>query len=193
MKLGEVKLIGAKAVKGGKIQLNFAEIVVNPTKRPNLLGMLNASDDRFNAAKPRQAWSTAGVEEVKAYFGVDCSGLAEGEEMELNIANPAMGGYPIHLEVLETTEASEYDLDTDKEGNLNVLKSAKQYTDKEGVTKYITTEDGSPIFSRITPQLGEVKHTFIGATKEVSSEDFDAIATNFVKSKDAIGAVAKGE
>ena len=186
MKLGEVKITGVKRVKGDKYHLAFQEIVVNPNKRPNLLGLMNADDDRFNAQKPRYAWLPATAAMIQLYLGLDVSGLGEGDEMALDIVNPNFGGYPAHIEIKETTEGSDYDKGTDDDGNLNILKSAKQFVDKEGNTKYLTTESGQPIFTRASVQLGAAKHTFISETKEVGSEDFETIAAGFVKNQAAI-------
>jgi hypothetical protein len=190
LKLGEVKITGVKAVKGGKFQLDFQEIVVNPNKRPNLLGLMNADDDRFNTQKPRYAWLPGTAAMIEQYLGVDVSGLNEGDEMSLDITNPQIGGYPAHIEIIETTEASEYDKGEDKNGELAVLSTAKQYKDKEDNTVYILSADGQPIFTRATVQLGAPKHSFITDTKEVSSEDFEAIAAKFVKAQPAIQDVA---
>jgi hypothetical protein len=187
MKLGEVKITGVKRVKGDKYQLAFQEIVVNPNKRPNLLGLLNADDDRFNVQKPRYAWLPGTPAMIKQYLNVDVSALAEGDEMTLDITNPNFGGYDAHIEIIETTEAKDYDKGTDAEtGELNVLKTAKQFVNKDGEKVYLTTDAGQPIFTRASVQLGAPKHTFIGETKEVSQEDFEAIAATFVKSQAAI-------
>ena len=187
MKLGQVKLIGVKGTSDPKkAQLILSEIVVNPTKRPNALSLLNAGDDRFNSQKARMGWITAEKSQILEYFGVDCSDLKKGEEISLDIENPEMGGYPLHLEVVETSDASDYDKEDDVDGEPNIMKTAKQYEDKEGNTQYLLTEDGKPIFSRTSIVLGEAKHSFFGNTKAVSEKEFEAVAAGFVKSQDAI-------
>ena len=106
-------LESAKGVKNGKVQLCFSQ-VINTGKQPtNVLGLLNKSDDRFNQAKPRYAWMTGEVEDIKAQFDIDLSGLAEGDVLEIGAEDPKLAAYPessLNIQINETTEGSEYDV-----------------------------------------------------------------------------------
>jgi len=55
---GNTLLVSARKINGGKIQLEFAEVVSTSDKGVNLLAMLNKSDDRFSS-NARRAWMSA--------------------------------------------------------------------------------------------------------------------------------------
>ena len=107
-----IVLESAKGVKGGKIQLCFSQIVETEASPSNVLGLLNASDDRFNQQKPRYAWLTAQPEDVKKQFNIDAN-LAEGEELIIGLSDPRMTANPdspLNILITETTEGNEYDV-----------------------------------------------------------------------------------
>ena len=107
-----IVLESAKGVKNGKIQLCFSQIVETETSPSNVLGLLNASDDRFNQQKPRYAWLTAQPEDVKKQFGIDAN-LVEGEELIIALQDPRLTANPdapLNILITETTEGNEYDV-----------------------------------------------------------------------------------
>lgn len=110
--MNSIVLESAKGVKGGKVQLTFSQIVKTPTTSSNVLGILNASDDRFNQQKPRYAWLSAQPEDIKKQFGLDLQ-LAEGEEIQLDMVDPRLAlnpDAPLNILIVETTEGSAYDV-----------------------------------------------------------------------------------
>lgn len=109
----KIVLESAKGVANGKVQLCFSQIVQTATSSPNVLGILNASDDRFNQQKPRYAWVTVQPEDASREFGIDFTGLAQGQELEIGKVNPEMKSLPgkeLAICITETTEGSEYDV-----------------------------------------------------------------------------------
>jgi hypothetical protein len=110
--MNSIILESAKGVKNGKVQLTFSQIVKTPTTSSNVLGILNASDDRFNQTKPRYAWLSAQPEDIKKQFGLDLN-LAEGEELQLDIVDPRLAANPsapLNILIVETTDGSDYDV-----------------------------------------------------------------------------------
>lgn len=110
--MNAIILESAKGVKGGKVQLTFSQIVKTPSTSSNVLGILNASDDRFNQQKPRYAWLAAQPEDIKKQFGLDLN-LSEGEELQLDIVNPRLASNPdvaLNILIVETTEGSAWDV-----------------------------------------------------------------------------------
>lgn len=167
------RIIGASGVKGGKVQLTFSQLKKNPASRVNILALANADDDRFSASnKERQAWLTCSPG-IAAQITRDSKvgSLKEGEEMELNVENPSLGGHSLCLQVVESTTAKdEYQLK-------NIITTAKQYTDKDGVIHYVVTAEGAPIFSNTTIVAEkDMKDSYYENTKSISEDEFLAIA-----------------
>ncbi len=107
-----IVLESAKGVKGGKIQLCFSQTVETEATPSNVLGILNASDDRFNQQKPRYAWLTAEPADVMKQFGLDIQ-LAEGEELIIGKVDPRLASNPdvsLNILITETTEGTEYEV-----------------------------------------------------------------------------------
>ena len=157
-------LESAKGVKNGKVQLCFSQIV-NTGKQPtNVLGLLNKSDDRFNQQKPRYAWMTGEVEDIKAQFDIDLSGLAEGDVLEIGAEDPRLAAYPdvpLNIKITETTEGSEYDV-------ANFETRAK----RAGKDGDFIMKDDMYIYVRTSVVLGEVKpedhDIFEGTTRKAA-------------------------
>lgn len=147
----ECLLVSAKKVNGGKVQLAFAQKIQNPNARPaSIVGMLNASDDRFTqSGKPRYAWLAAEPTDAGKYFGEDFSGLADvGSTMDINKL------VALNIQITETTDGNEWEV-------ANFEKSAKR-AGADG--DYILTKDGKYIYTRSTVVEGEPKHVFISET-----------------------------
>lgn len=187
LSMGEVMLVSAQNVKGGKVQLEFAEVIQKEGGRTNVLALLNEGDDRFNQAKARRAWVSIEPSAAEKYMGIDLSGLKgkeEGTEIELNVLSPTLNGKPIHIQINESTSTTrQWDLD-------NIEKAAKSITTKEGTQYFV--KDGKPVFSKATIALeGEVRHSLITDAELVSEEDFLAIAEEYVASVETELATAK--
>lgn len=155
-----IVLESAKGVKNGKVQLCFSQEVNTGNNPTNILGILNASDERFNTSKPRKAWLTAEPVDVLKNFGVDLSALQEGEELILDMVNPTIAGLdaPLNIQIVETIEGTEYDV-------ANFDTRAKR-AGKDG--DFILTADGDYIYTRTTVVAGEAKHVLITNTKRAT-------------------------
>jgi hypothetical protein len=163
LKPGQVMLVSAKAVKGGKIQLEFAQ---NLQTRVNVVSLLNESDERFTQSGPRRAWLSAQPADIKKHMNIDVTSLKEGETQELNLLNPKLAGQPLNLQIVETTEGSQYDIE-------NFSTRAKR-AGKEG--PFILTKEGSYIYQNVSVVAGEPNHIFF---KETVRSEEGAVATSF--------------
>ena len=171
----DLLIVEARKVRGGKVQLAFAQKVENPNARPSsIAGLLNASDERFNApGKPRYAYMGGTAQDIKASLGIDVSGLQnEGDTMDLSADpkafNPEIGGKKLNIQITETTQGNEYEL-------ANIEKAAKK-AGAEG--EHILTQKGEYIFMRATVVAGQPKHVFITDTvraSEFAAQDTDSI------------------
>lgn len=166
----ELLITEARKVKGGKVQLTFAQKVQNPNVRPaSIAGLLNASDERFTqSGGVRYSWMAGTPEDIKNALGIDVSDLQnEGDKKELNILNPTIQGEPVNIQITEVTTPNEYE-----EANFETM--AKR-AGKNG--DYILSTEGKYIFVRYTVVAGEPKHAFIADTvrsSEYAAEAVDA-------------------
>jgi len=157
LETGECLLISAKKVKGGKVQLAFAEKIENPNVRPqSIVSILNASDDRFTqTGKPRRAWMSAEPTDAGAYLDVDFSGLQnEGDEMEINKLCDNL-----HIQITESTQGSEYDVQN--------YQTAAKRAGNGG--EFILSSDGKYIYTNSTIVAGSAKHVFLADTVRQSA------------------------
>ncbi len=162
LKTGECVVVSAKKVSGDKVQLMFAERIANPNLRPtSIVGLLNQSDERFNvSAKPRYAWHSGEITDIKTALGIDCSSLTEeGQVMELGHVNPTINGQSLSIQITETTNGSEYDV-------ANFETRAKR-AGKDG--DFILSENGSYIYVKSDVVLGDAKHVFLSNTRRADS------------------------
>ena len=166
---GQLLLVTAKRVKGGKYQLEFAQKIANPNSRPqSIIGVLNASDERFNnpASSARRAWIAGTAVDIKKMLDVDVSDLAEvGAEKELNILSPTIAGNALNIQITETTKGDEYDV-------ANLAKTAKR-AGKDG--DFIYSADGEHIFVKSTVVTGEANHVFLSNTTREAVSSVQAI------------------
>jgi hypothetical protein len=184
---GDTILIDAKQVRGGKVSLQFAEVITNPNRsqgaKPNnpLVSILNKSDSRF-APRARRAWITGEKSDITNAFGLDLTALNnEGDIITLNLLNPKVENVRARVVITETVVANDYQ-------RANIETSAKR-AGKDG--DFILC-DGKYIFSNSdvvpTNSSTEDMHTFleaderavnVGITAEASSEelsDYDDLA-----------------
>jgi hypothetical protein len=162
--LGETLLSKVKAIKGGKYQLEFAEIVKNPTAKGgnSLVALLNKSDDRFAPDKPRRSWISGEKSDIEGAIGMELEDLAEGEEKFLNIVNPEIGGERVRVQITETTVGTDYQLD-------NIEKCAK----RAGAGGDFITHNGEYVFSNTEPVIGKAQHTFLASDSAVAAVEED--------------------
>lgn len=157
-------LESAKGVKNGKVQLCFSQIVDTGRTNTSVLGLLNASDERFAQQKPRYAWLTSEPKDVLAQFGIDVSDLNEGDTLEIGMVDPRLAANPdmeLNLQITETTEGTEYDV-------ANFETRAK----RAGKDGDFITKDGKYIYVNTTVVAGTAKHTiFTDTVRESKASD----------------------
>jgi len=161
-----------KTINPSKIQLEFAEKTQGMEGNANaLLSMLNASDERFTSGA-RRAWVTAEITDASKMFGINFGDDADWvmdpnlnkEVLPLGIENPTLNGFELRIQIEETLEGTEWQLQ-------NIETSAKR-RGKDG--DYIT-HNGKYIFSntRVVPlKKGvEPKHVLLQADAATATVD----------------------
>jgi hypothetical protein len=156
-------LESAKGVRNGKIQLCFSQIVETGRTNSSVLGLLNASDERFAQQKPRYAWMTAEPADVLVQFGIDVSGLAEGDVLEIGMVDPRLASNPdvaLNLQIVETTEGTEYDV-ANFETRAKRAGKDGDFILSEGKYIYVNTTivAGAPVHKIFTETTRESKAT----------------------------------
>ena len=154
---GDTLLVSARKVNGGKIQLEFAEIIQTSDRPVSLLTLLNKSDDRF-ATRARRAWITAEPQDASEMFGINFGDDGEwymsdkGETMDINLLNPENNEMRMKLRIFESTTPTKY-----QENN---LETAAKRRGKDGD---FITHKGDYIFSNTDMVLtnDEVKHILL--------------------------------
>ena len=156
---GQSLLVQARKVNGGKLQLEFAEKLQQTDRPVNAISMFNKSDDRFSAGNgARRAWLTVEPTDASTLLGVDLEGGEYTTDemgrdvLPLNIANPTVNGQPLRVQIVETTEATEWDA-------ANIGTRAK----RRGKDGDFITHKGMYIFTQSTVVLGEPNNVFLEA------------------------------
>lgn len=178
-----------KRVANGRLQAEMKDHVEKPTTKTNVLAKLNRGDSAFkNVSKQRYGWFGVTVEGLSD-MGVSekdiaaINKLAEGESFELNLDSPTLFGDPLRLQIIETTDANEYEQE-------NVLTKSKQITITEDMAKrknvasdydlsdyigeqgYFLTTDGRHVFARAQVTIeSELQHVFLNDAKLVPESD----------------------
>jgi len=172
LKSGQTLLVNARKVANGKIQLEFAEII-NDGRPVNFLGMFNKSDERFASTKPRRAWESVMPTDASALLGVDLTDDSKyipdsrgNDVMELNILNPEVDGTPIRVQVVETTEGTEWDM--------NNIETRAKRRGRDGDFIY---HNGKYIFTKSSATLGEPQNVFLEADKVAAPDVIQVDAT----------------
>lgn len=155
-------LLQARKVNGGKIQLEFAELIKTAATSANPLGMFNKSDDRFNVGnKARRAWLTAEAKDASAILGLDLTDTANwsvdgmGREiLELNVLNPiaTVNGteHKLCVEIVETIEPTEWQAQN--------LQTAAKRKGKDGA---FITHKGMYIFANTRVVFDKANHVLL--------------------------------
>ena len=180
LKQGEVLLTQVKKIEGGKVQLEFAEFIDNPTQPTNVLAALNADDERFKQSvrKPRRAWLTASPAMVKQYFGVDCSKLGD-EPVELNILNPTLEGQELHIQSIDSFVGTPYQMENQK-------TTAKQFVNTNDGQTYYFTKESKLIFNSPKVVAGKAKHVVIKSDARMTWEQVEASQVIAVNKAEAL-------
>jgi len=165
LNLKDTLLVSARKINNCKLSLEFAEIIKSGDKAVSALTLLNASDARFSG-KPRRAWVTAEPVDAARLFDVNFGDDGEwimterGEMMELNILNPSYNGDRFRLQINETTQGTQYQLD-------NIESSAK----RRGKDGEFITNDGNYVFSNTEVVMinnnDEVNHTYLESDSQI--------------------------
>jgi hypothetical protein len=155
LKVGEIALLSAKKVNGGKIQLEFAQKIKMEGKSQSIVSLLNKSDDRFiQTDKPRYAWMSGEQKDIEATFGIKLNLVEVGDTQELAMLNPTIEGQPLNIRIIETTKGTEYDV-------ANFETRAKR-AGKDG--EFITTPGGEYIYTKTDVVVGTANHVLIKET-----------------------------
>lgn len=158
LKPGDVLIVSARKVNGGKIQLEFAE-QINTTDRPvSLLAALNRDDDRFSS-RARRSWMSVSAAIASEDFGFDFEDTNEswyvsdkGEVLDVNLLNPTWNDKRVRLSVQETIVPTTWQQE-------NVETAAK----RRGAGGEYITYKGDYIFSNtiVVATNDEVQHTYL--------------------------------
>lgn len=161
---GQTILVSAKGVEGGKVTLEFAQLVKSPFVATGLTSLLNASDDRFAKQKPRFVWETGEKADIQKLFGVDVSELEVGQVMKINKLDPTIEGQKLNIEINESIKPTEW-----QAANIDV---AAKRAGKDG--DFIMKDD-QHIFVNARIVMGEPKHViFTGTTRQAVLTAMDA-------------------
>lgn len=163
---GQTLIVNARKVNGGKLQLEFAEKLQREDRPVNALSVFNKSDQRFSGGNgARRSWLTVEPSDASELLNVnltDDSKYTTDERgfviMPLNILNPTVNGQRMRVQIVETTEATEWDA-------ANIEDSAKR-AGKDGP---FITHKGMYVFTQSTVVFGEPKHVFLESDAPVSS------------------------
>lgn len=163
LSMNQTLLVQARKVNGQKLQLEFAEVLQKEsTQSANPLAMFNAGDDRFSQGGARRAWLTVEPKAAATLLGIDLTDSnpswtidAMGREiLPLNILNPVavVNGeeIPLKVEVVETTQPTEYQLN-------NIETSAK----RRGKDGAYCTHQGLYIFANTRMAFHKANHVFL--------------------------------
>ena len=170
LQMGQTLLLQARKVNGGKIQLEFAEIVQSRSNTVNPLALFNKSDDRFSQAGARRAWLTAEQKDASAYLGIDLSDNNADWEVDdsgreilvLNIINPSIQlngeSHSLKVQVNETVAPTDWQA-------ANIDTAAK----RRGKDGAFITHKGMYIFANTSVVFDKASHVFLEADATASN------------------------
>ena len=164
LQAGQTLLLQARKVNGGKIQLEFAEIVKSQSNAANPLALFNKSDDRFSQGNgARRAWLTAEAKDASVYLDINLMDDADwdvdqmGREiLSLNVINPiaVINGevFPLKVQVEETVTPTDWQAS-------NIETAAK----RRGKDGDFITHQGMYIFANTRVVFNKATHAFLEA------------------------------
>lgn len=168
---GQVLLTSVRKVAGGKFHIELAEKIQSESRNTiNVLGILNAGDDRFNVGGARRAWAPAEKAQLIQFYGfsdAELDGLTEGDDdndrIWVCIKNPNVNGIPLKIQIVETTEGDEFQM-------ANIETKAKR-AGKDGP---IMTHEGLPIFSNTyvvgLPEGKTLTHRYLESDQQMENK-----------------------
>ena len=164
LKKNDTLMVSARKINGGKISLEFAEVIETSDRLVSALTILNKSDDRFSS-RPRRAWVSAEPVDAAELFNVNFGDDGEwydsekGEMMDLDMLNPTYNGQRFRVQLNETIEGTKWQLD-------NADVAAK----RRGKDGDFITHNGEYIYSNgdvvLVDEGNDVTHTYLQADTE---------------------------
>ena len=164
LKKNDTLMVSARKVNGGKISLEFAEIIETTDRLVSALTILNKSDDRFSS-RPRRSWVSAEPTDASELFNVNFGDDGEwydsekGEMLDLDVLNPTYNGQRFRVQINETVEGTQWQID-------NADVAAK----RRGKGGDFITHNGEYIYSNgdvvLVDEGQEVTHTYLTADTE---------------------------
>ena len=116
LKKDDTLLVSARKINGGKVSLEFAEVIETSDRLVSALTILNKSDDRFSS-RPRRSWVSSEPVDAAELFNVNFGDDGEwydsekGEMMDLDILNPKYNGQRFRVQINETVEGTQWQID----------------------------------------------------------------------------------
>jgi hypothetical protein len=188
LRVGETLLVGAKAIAGKKVKLEFAEIIRKASDLESATSRWNRSDVRFGSGKARRCFLAIEPADVMKDIGHLLGGLdlndleydaetAIGEEVELLVLNPTTpvssafpDGERVRVRVIDYLKPTEWDAANMAKAAIN--NGEGTYENNYAGRVWYTVE-GQPMFSKtdlVFVQPGEaVTHKFIKHDAETTS------------------------
>lgn len=183
---GTAVLTHVKKINGGKFSFQVVEKIKG---EPNILALLNASDERFSQDRFRPAWINGTAQDSIKQFGLNVtvkqlealqigtsipdSKLKEGiTKLNLGILNPTIGNIPLHVQIEESVSPF-YEDQTPK---------------RAGSDGDFLTIDGAFIYTTTRVVGGSANHVRLvhngrvpaGAYGKVSEESMKAARASFI-------------
>lgn len=177
---GQVLAVRMKAVKGGKVQIEFAEKITTANPVKSALGLLNKSDKRFsNSSGARRSWETGEPADVKDLFGFE---IPDGEDhVELLEIVPDVNGQSFRLQIIEITESAYKERNAKRKNpeSEDYLESKLKRAGAEG--NFFYTASGERVVSEpmlvTAPNGTEIKHTYLEGEFKTQEEVMDDAKT----------------
>lgn len=182
LQAGQTLLLQARKVNGGKIQLEFAEIVKTQSNAANPIALFNKSDDRFSQGGARRAWLTAEAKDASVYLDINLMDDADwdvdqmGREiLSLNVINPIAiingEAFPLKVQIEETVTPTDWQAS-------NIETAAK----RRGKDGDFITHQGMYIFANTRVVFNKATHAFLEMDAAKSNVSAGIIAGNIFDS-----------
>lgn len=175
---GHVMALRMKHVANGKVQIEFAEKIDSPNPVKSALGLLNASDKRFNnSSGARRSWETAEPSDVKTLFGYE---IPDGEAFtEILSVVPAVNGQRFAIQIIEQTEPAWMEANKAKPEQLEYLEGKLKRAGAEG--NFFYTLAGNRVVSEtrlVTAPVGTViEHAYLEGSYKSTEEVMGGVSS----------------
>jgi hypothetical protein len=180
---GQVALASIRQSKTpSKVIIEFGDAIKNEANGLNVVALLNASDARFDAkASIRRHYQAAEKADLAA-LGVPVAAIEEtektGKTVALKMIDPTITDasgvkHPLCIQLEDSLVPNEYQA-------ANPLKTAKQYTNKNGQTFYFI-KDGKFIYgsTRLVTKASR-KHNIIKSDVQITAAEAEALLATSV-------------